>query len=76
MKAKAKRTLRQRALSVLLAVLMLMSIPFSTMEASAWPGFGGWFGPNVLTNASVSFKDSRFQDISPSTSPIQSARPS
>ena len=63
MKAKAKRTLRQRALSVLLAVLMLMSIPFSTMEASAWPN-GGWFGPNVLTNASVTFKDSRFQNIS------------
>ncbi|MGN0592391.1 MAG: hypothetical protein ACI4JQ_04010, partial [Ruminococcus sp.] len=63
-----KRSTWKRILSVFLALLTLIlcipAVPSANMTADAWPGFGwggwpgfGWGGPNVLTNATVKFKD-------------------
>lgn len=63
----------KRAVSVLLAVLMMiMSVPFSSVPADAWFGFGGFggFGGGwgnaalVTTNYKVEFKDSSFNPVS------------
>lgn len=63
-KALKKKSLFQRVVSTFLAMMMaIMCMPASLFEAAALgfgfgPGSGfGWGGPNVLTNASVKFKD-------------------
>ena len=61
--AISRRSAWKRILSLFLAFVMLIvcvpTIPSADIEADAFgrmPGFG-WGGPNVLTNASVKFKD-------------------
>jgi len=68
-KSKAA-VIKRRAVSMLIAVAMvLMSLPASLigpLKASSFPfpwGWPGMFGPNVLTNVSVSFYDSKFKAI-------------
>ncbi len=69
-------TIKKRALGILLSIVMIIaSIPsslipaLSVTAAGPWDfgpggfgGFGGW-GPNVLTNVSVSFYDGKFKPI-------------
>ena len=67
-KTLKKKSLFRRAVSAFLAMMIaIMCMPASLFEAAAFgfgfgpgfgPGFGfGWGVPNVLTNASVKFKD-------------------
>ncbi|MBO5164071.1 MAG: hypothetical protein J6B75_06445 [Ruminococcus sp.] len=67
-------TIKKRALGILLSIVMIIaSIPSSliptlsvTAEGPGGPGFGpafGGWGPNVLTNVSVSFYDGKFKPI-------------
>ncbi|MBQ8514523.1 MAG: hypothetical protein IJ496_03920, partial [Ruminococcus sp.] len=63
-----KRSMWKRVLSVFLALLTLVlcipAVPSANMTADAfwgfmpgWNNWFGWSGPNVLTNATVKFKD-------------------
>ncbi len=73
METSRNLTIKQRAISILLSIVMVIaSIPSALMSAFAGGPFGsgfgfgfrpGGFGPNVLTNVSVSFYDSTFKPI-------------
>lgn len=63
MKTKSERTLRARLISILLAAIVLFACIPSAMFASAAGRWGGNRGPIVLTNASVEFRDSKFQRV-------------
>ena len=66
----------KRVISMLLAVLMiLVSVPISSLTASAWggPGFGGFGGwgrpgwgqtPDVMTNVRAEFTDTSYHETS------------
>ncbi|MCM1530448.1 MAG: hypothetical protein NC093_10705, partial [Alistipes sp.] len=69
-------TIKKRAVSILLSIVMMFAsipsaiLPALTADAAGPWGFGGLggfgfggYGPNVLTNVSVSFLDSKFKSI-------------
>lgn len=63
---QTRKPLARRALCLLLAAFMLLvSIPLSSMKASAWGGWGrpGQQNPDVLTNAVVRFVDGAYKQV-------------